>query len=487
MQTVMNKETTTIELVDYEIPIIARGQVIDNYSLTFGGRHGSATFKTPDAKRYLNKIVLKNPSQQKALYNLSIEEILNFMDDLGQRLVLKENEYLQDAFTLNCEASGLTKTVLYGTYQALPMLLSKESLREMLNQRIGIKYLENWVPTTMSNGQTISVRAFGARTVHVIAGNVPLVAAGTIARSCCTRCDTIIKLPSNDPLTATALARTMIDMEPNHPITKSVVIAYWKGGDTEFETAFYKPENIEKIIAWGGYASIKHITKYLQPGIDLITLDPKLSMSIIGADAFQTEEILRTVAQRAAIDIGAFNQEACVNSRVIYVQSGTDSAGIDRLNELGAYLYYSLVNLPSHVSTPAKEFDVDLKSNIDGLRMDDMFYRVFGGHENEGAVIVSQMDEPVDFSDQLCGRVVNLVPIDDVQTAIQSVNAYTQTVGIYPEQLKQQIRDELILNGVQRIVSLGFAPNGSFATPQDAIEPLRRMCKWVMDEQSVPC
>lgn len=485
MQSVMEEDTTTIEIVDYNIPIIARGQIISDYCLTFGGRHGLATFKTPDAKKYLNKIVLKNSSLQKALYDLSIDEILTFMDDLGQRLVLKENEYLQDAFALNCEASGLTKSVLYGTYQALPMLLSKESLHEMLEQRIGIKYLEGWVPTTLNNGQIVSVRAFGARTVHVIAGNVPLVSAGTIARSCCTRCDTIIKLPSNDPLTATALALTMIEMEPNHPITKSISVAYWKGGDTEFETAFYKPENIEKIIAWGGYSSIKHITKYLQPGIDLITLDPKLSTSIIGAEAFQSEETLRTVAQRAAIDIGAFNQEACVNSRVIYVQSGTDEVGIDRLNELGAYLYYALVNLPSHVSTPTKEFDVDLKSNLDGLRMDDMFYRVFGGHENEGAVIVSQIDEPVDFSDQLCGRVVNLVPIDNVQTAIQSVNAYTQTVGIYPEHLKQEIRDELILHGVQRIVSLGFAPNGSFSTPQDAIEPLRRMCKFVMDEQSV--
>ncbi|MFW9903674.1 MAG: acyl-CoA reductase [Candidatus Thorarchaeota archaeon] len=487
MQTVMEKDETTIEIVDYKIPIITRGRIIDDYTLTFGGRHGSAIFITPDAKKYLNQIVLKNPAQQKALYDLSIDEILTFMDDLGQRLVLKDNEYLQDAFALNCEVSGLTKSVLYGTYQALPMLLSKDSLFEMLEQRIGIRYLEDWVPTQMNNGQTVLVRAFGARTVHVIAGNVPLVAAGTIARSCCTRCDTIIKLPSNDPLTATALAQTMIEMEPNHPITKSVVVVYFKGGDTEFETAFYRPENIDKIIAWGGYASIKHITKYLQPGIDIITLDPKLSMSIIGVEAFQNEETMRMVAQRAAIDIGAFNQEACVNSRVIYVESGTDEVGIDKLNELGAYLYYALVNLPSHVSTPAKEFDVDLKSNIDGLRMDDMFYRVFGGHENEGAVIVSQVDEPVDFSDQLCGRVVNLVPIDNVQTAIQSVNAYTQTVGIYPESLKRQIRDELILHGVQRIVSLGFAPNGSFATPQDAIEPLRRMCKWIIDEQSVPC
>ena len=165
----------------------------------------------------------------------------------------------------------------------------------------------------------------------------------------------------------------------------------------------------------------------------MITLDPKLSTSIIGSGAFRDEETLRTVAQRAAIDVGAFNQEACVNSRVMYVQSGTDEEGIEKINQLGAYLYYALTNLPENISAPAKVFDVNLKAQLDGLRMDEDFYKVMGGEQNEGAVIVSQIDEPVDFSQKLCGRVVNLVPIDDLQTAIKSVNAYTQTVGIYPE------------------------------------------------------
>ena len=483
----LNEPQTIIQLAEYEVPIIARGEVITDYSLTFGGRNGSATFIAPDPKKYLHKIVLSNPSHLRDLYNISIEEILDFLYDLGQRLVLRENEYLKDAYMLAMEASGLTHGVLLNAYSTLPLFFSKEFMREMLEKRIGIDYLEKWVPTQLNDGRTVSVRAFGARTVHIIAGNVPLVAAGTIIRSCSTRCDTIIKMPSNDPLTATAIARTMYEMEPNHPITKHLCVLYFKGGDTEFETSFYRPQNVEKIIAWGGFTSIKHISKYLQPGIDLITLDPKLSTSIIGSAAFQDEETMRTVAQRAAIDVGAYNQEACVNSRVMYVQSGIDDQGIKKINQLGVYLYYALINLPAHISAPAKVFNVDLKAQLDGLRIDNDFYKVFGGERNEGAVIVSQIDEPVDFSQQLCGRVVNLVPIDDLQTAIQSVNSYTQTVGIYPERLKQSIRDDLILHGVQRIVSLGHAPDVSFGTPQDAIEPLRRMLKWVMDEQAVPC
>ncbi|MFX0120624.1 MAG: acyl-CoA reductase [Candidatus Hodarchaeota archaeon] len=485
MQTVENQKIL-IELTEHEIPIISRGKIITDYTESFGGRHG-ASFNTPDPMKYLSHIPLTNPEKLKDLYDLCIDEILGFLHDLGERLVLCENEYLRDAYNLAMEASGLTHKVLLTTYTVLPLLFNKETVREMLEQRIGIKYLENWVPTMMMKGQTVSIRAIGARTAHIIAGNVPLVAAGTIIRGCSTRCDTIIKLPSNDPLTASALVRTMIEMEPNHPITKHVCVVYWKGGDTKFESNFYKPVNIEKIIAWGGFASIKHIAQYLQPGIDLITLDPKLSISIIGSEAFLDEESMRIVAQRAAIDVGAFNQEACVNSRVIFVHSGTDNVGLNKINELGAYLYYALTHLPEHISTPAKEFNIDLKAQIDGLRLDDNFYRIYGGEENEGAVIVSQIDEPVDFSDQLCGRVVNLVPINDLSTAIQSMNAYTQTVGIYPERLKRVIRDDLVMHGVQRIVSLGHAPDGSFSTPQDAIEPLRRMVKWVMDEQSVFC
>ena len=78
---------------------------------------------------------------------------------------------------------------------------------------------------------------------------------------------------------------------------------------------------------------------------------------------------------------------------------------------------------------------------------------VFGGRGNEGAVIVSQEDYPVDFSRTLACRVGNIVPIDSVETAVRSVNAYTQTVGIYPETLKTALRDRLAFQGAQRIVS----------------------------------
>ncbi len=481
MQTTLTKR---LDSKTYEIPIILRGRLIRDFSESFGGRNG-AEFTTPSAKKYVNHIPLSDPSKLKDLYDLSVEEIITFLYDLGQHLTLSENEHLQDAYKLACEASGLTSEVLLTTYRSLPFLFHPTNIREMLEKRIGIQYLDSWVPTKMEDGRTISIRAFGSRTVHIIAGNVPTVSAASLIRGCCTRSDTIFKLPSNDPLTATALIRTMIDLEPTHPLTKHCSVLYWRGGDKEFEERFYRPENIEKIIAWGGFNSIKHISQYLQAGLDLITFDPKISISIIGEEAFQDIRTLSIAAQRAAIDVGSFNQEACLNSRIMYVQSGTSEEGIRRLNRFGELLYSALIHLPSHVSTSPKVFDKTLKDDIEGIRLDEDFYRVYGGKSNEGAVIVSQFDEPVDFSHRLCSRVVNLVPIDSIDSAVQSVNCYTQTVGVFPEVLKFKLRDTLPLYGVQRIVSLGFAATASLATPQDAIEPVRRMCKWIVDEKSV--
>ncbi|MEN8159193.1 MAG: acyl-CoA reductase, partial [Myxococcota bacterium] len=131
--------------------------------------------------------------------------------------------------------------------------------------------------------------------------------------------------------------------------------------------------------------------------------------------------------------------------------------------------------------------DRELRDHVEASRLaGDDWYRVIGGEQNEGAIIVSQIDEAVDYAPMLSGRVANVVPVDDVKKVTDAVNAYTQTVGIYPERLKCELRDQLPLFGAQRLTSLGYACHITTAMPQDAIEPLRRMCKWIVDEECDP-
>jgi hypothetical protein len=273
----------------------------------------------------------------------------------------------------------------------------------------------------------------------------------------------------------------MIDMAPQHPLTKHYSAAYWRGGDSGIETELYKPDNFEKIVAWGGLSSMQHVTRYLQPGLELIAMDPKLSATIIGKEAFESEETMREVACLIARDFGGMNQEACANARVISVQSGTDESGLRRLCHLAEYAYQALRALPPALSSPLMHFNSDLKQEMAGIR-DSPFYRIVGGASDEGAVIVSLIPEPVDFWSLLSCRVANFVPCDDLEEALDLIGIHTQTIGLYPESLKNTLRDRLAFLGAQRIVSLGHHLSMSWALPHDAMEPMRRLCRWVNDE-----
>ncbi|MGO8965637.1 acyl-CoA reductase [Mycobacterium sp.] len=473
-------------MIAYTVPLFLRGRVITDDLVAFGTRKGVAQFQAPDMSRYVERLPLQSPAEMSDLYRLSFDEILDVLEALGDALDFDTNTHLQEAYEASLVANVLPAEMLKNSYRVLRPLFSRENVTEIADSQVGLDYLNGWVPHTLRDGREQRVRAFGSRTLHIPAGNGGLVSAVTILRSVITRSDVIIKAPSNDPLTAIAIARTLADVAPNHPITKHLAVGYWKGGDPAVEETLYQPHHIEKIVAWGGLASVKHITRYIQPGLELIALDPKRSATIIGAEAFADEATMHDVARRAATDIGVANQEGCANARVIYVLTGTDADGLTKANRLGELIYRELMSLPAVVSTPPLYPDRELLDHLEASRMTEDFYRVIGGEQREGAIVVSQFDEAVDYSPMLSGRVANIVPVDDIDKVTAAVNSYTQTIGIYPESLKRRLRDTLPLFGAQRLTSLGYACNVAIASPQDAIEPIRRMCKWIVDEECDP-
>ena len=467
----------------FHVPLIIRGEVIDTAEVSHGGRGGAVSFTSPDVRQHLNRLEAA-PHRLSDLYRIGFDEILDYLEALGQRLVLSKNPWLEQAFDLSCRTSGLGADILRNMYETLGKRLSRTSMKELAEKAVGIPYLEGWVESRLQDGSIARVRAFGARAVHIVAGNAPGVSMMTIARNALIRGDAIIKTPSNDPLTAAAIARTMIDMAPDHPLTKHLSVAYWKGGDDTVEASLYKSSNIEKIVAWGGMASISHIAKYIRPGVELVALDPKLSSSIIGREAFDDDATMKKVAKLLAMDGGGMNQEACTNARVVYVHCGTDDDALEKLNRFGRMVYDAVQALPAEISGPAVRLEPKLEEEIEALKLGgEEWYNVIGGGPR-GAVIVSQLDDPVDFATLLANRVINLVPVDDIEEPVRAVTNYTQTIGIYPESLKRELRDRLALHGAQRLVSLGKALDLPNIGIQDAIEPVRRMCRWIVDEEA---
>jgi hypothetical protein len=475
-----------------DIPIVARGQVIDprpEDSVEFKGR-GGAAFRSPDPHKHIHELVLGNTALLADLNDTKMQDIIEFLAAVGKRLRLDDNAYLQQSFALALQAGGLAEPILRGVYDGMPRMFDPRTLTGLVDKTIGIKYLDGWVPGEGAHSN-VRVRAVGTRQLHITAGNVPVVASLTIIRAALTKSDCLIKSPSNDPLTANAIARTMIEVDAGHPVTKHLAVAYWKGGDEFMDSQIVRTSRIDKITAWGGMSSVKHIQKFLSPGIDLTALNPKYSMSMIGNEALQSEEAMTEAASGIAVIAGFYNQTACANTRIVYVESETDDASLERVVELGRKIVAAFQTLPPVISTPAAAVNKELEAEMAAVALEDDFYSV-GGDTLTGGFVVSRFSDRVEFFDKLNNRVVNLVPVSNLLDVIKWCDDTTQTVGIYPESIRDRLLDAFALAGVQRMVPLkGGDPMKIFdemhtlppGVPHDGIEPMRRNVRWVIDHR----
>lgn len=483
---------TATEPAVIDVPMLIRGRVIDpseDDAVEFGGRVG-ARFRAPDPARHAAQLVLADAGDLGDLAATPTAEIVDFLAALGERLALGRNALMQRAFELALQAGELTEPVLRPIYETFPRWFERRLLEEAVDVNLGGKaYLDGWVPHGAPAART-RIRAVGTRGMHVIAGNVPVVAGVTVIRSALTKSDCLIKVPSNDPFTAMAIVRTMIDLDPDHPVTRHCAVAYWKGGDTAVEREIYRPTRIDKLTAWGGMSSMTHIQQYLVPGIELIGMNPKLSIAIVGREALAGGAETEAAATGVALMAGRLNQTACSSARVVYVECDPDDeAELAGLERLGEAIHAAFGRLPSFESTAPKGAAAELEGDLDAITLDEDFYRVIGDARSAG-VVVSRTADAVDFADRLANRVVNLVPVADIEAVPGWLSEATQTVGIHPDSLHERLRDGLALAGVQHIKALRPSLDGlevddgshTLSLPHDGMEPMRRMVRWTIDQ-----
>ena len=145
--------------------------------------------------------------------------------------------------------------------------------------------LDGWVPKQDFTGRKSFVRAFAPRLIHVLPGNSPGVAVKSVAQGAMVKAINLFKMSSSDPFTMVAILRIMAEIDPTHPIVRSMSAVYWRGGDDAVERVLYRPQYFDKIVAWGGGDAINNVVKYLGPGFQLVSFDPKTSISMVGQEA----------------------------------------------------------------------------------------------------------------------------------------------------------------------------------------------------------
>jgi hypothetical protein len=196
---------------------------------------------------------------------------------------------------------------------------------------------------------------------------------------------------------------------------------------------------------------------------------------MIGAEAFRSDETIAQVAEAAAEDVSTFNQEACLASRILFVEG--ERTGVEKFC---AKLQERLgVDRPT-ASAVARLPPAELREEVEMLQMMDDEAKVWGRFDGRGMVVLT--DAPVGFHPS--GKTANVVHLKALEDAIGHVNVATQTIGIYPEETKVKLRDSLANAGAQRVVRLGSASKHVGGSPHDAMFPLQRLVHWISQENA---
>lgn len=448
------------------VPHVIRGRLVEpgDDHLQYDG------FTTPVLD--LDEIVWPRAEPGPA-FDLPVADVIEFLVAVGRRLDLDSNPHLQHALEASTGITGLGPRVLAQAYRGIDAVFAEDSLWFQVGQEVGRDVLDGWAEVTDPNGRARRIRAFPPRLVHILAGNTPGVTAITVARGALTKGVHLMKLPSNDLYTATAILRTMAEVDPDHPVTRSFSCVYWRGGTREIESALFRAQYFDRLVAWGGDAAIRSALQYVAPGFDLVSFDPKVSVSLLGREALTSEAAIAESAAAAAVDVGLFNQEVCAASRFIYAEGERD----DLERWCGALAAELAVERP-YADAVVAPLPAELRAEVDVLRAMAPDYAVFGADDGSGLVILS--DEPVDFHPS--GKTVNVVRVGSLDDALERINVATQTIGISPASRASQLRDRLASRGMQRIVPLGEVIDVVPGVPHDGFLPLHRFMRWLVDD-----
>ncbi|WP_241666345.1 acyl-CoA reductase [Mycobacterium marseillense] len=456
-----------------KIPHIARGRVLHDAEVEYTTRVGES-FMTP--RLDLDELVWPR-TQPGPAFDLPIAEVLDFLGETAKHLYLDANPYLREAIDEMASVSPHSRRLVENQYRALRAMFEPEALGYQVERELGAGVIDGWTPVHRAGLARCSVRAFPPRLVHVMAGNGAAAAAMSIIRGALTKGVNLLKLPSNDLCTATAILRTMVDVDPDHPTVRSFSAAYWRGGDVDVESVLYRPQYFDKLVAWGAEETIRHALRYVGPGFELVGYDPKVSISMLGKEIFTDDDTLRRAADLGAIDAALLNQEACAASRHQFVEGDVDQ--VDRYCEL---LAEALSVDRDWTDGTIWRTPGDIRDTVDALRYTGE-HGIWGGYDGRGLVIRSA--EPVDFHP--IAKTVNVIPVSNLGEATRFATVATQTVGVHPAARKAELRDRLACAGVQRVVSLGDAfglASAGQGLPHDGFYPLQRLMRWVSDEGS---
>ena len=305
-----------------------------------------------------------------------------------------------------------------------------------------------------------AVRAFGpALLAHVWAGNVPGLPLWSLASGLLVKAGSVGKLPSAEPVFASAFARVLAQVHP--PLGDCLAVAWWPGGEPGASAALYRESEV--VLAYGSNASLSQVRAEVPITTRFLGYGHKLGVALVGREALDTRRGPAT-ARLAARDVVRWEQQGCYSPHVLYVERG---AAIDP-RTFAAYLAGELAQAESR--HPRRELSLQEAGSVSAWRQAIEWRglqagagELLGDEKSSWAVHFSEQPQPpAPTAGYRCITVSAVDSLDDVAPLLEPHAAVLQTAGVAvaPSAL-YWLAESLGRAGITRI-----APLGGMAQPE---------------------
>jgi long-chain-fatty-acyl-CoA reductase len=394
------------------------------------------------------------------LVDVPTDVIIAFLHNVGKNW--KSHEYARRRLYIRhlCRYLGYSEreATVEADWLALT-LCSHFRMHSLLEAELGDRYaLDRWVPHYESE-----VRAWPrGRVLHYLAGNLPVVAITSILRGILTKNVNIVKVPSGDPITSLALAASFADVDPDHPVSRSLSILWWESGKSQAGLEITR--GVDTVVAWGGEDAMRWVASAAGPETDVTWFGPRRSMALIDA----TDDA-REAARRLAHDVAFYQQRACFNVHQAFVVG--DVPNFSKLvgEQLAAYADLLPTSSPTIDEAAAQSMAL-LEARFAGVTV-----REPPGDREWAIVEAAHADS---MAPHPLGRTLYLSEQASV-SELPELGERVQTVALYPFDRASAVRDTLARTGVHRVVELGMTNLFRVGSTHDSVYPLTRLVRIV--------
>lgn len=398
-----------------------------------------------------------------SLSRLSINEIIYFLEKVGKLWQHEDFPLRKQAIDLASKVTGYDPYIINRDYLIIgEYYATRTELFDQLDAEFGTHFiLDEWTPK-----QECLVKAVPRGIVlHIMVGNIPLASVFTVVRSILTKNLTIAKLSSRDPVTSLYFLLSFLQIDPEHTVTKSLSVVYWKGGDEEIEKDIINLSNV--ICVWGGEEAVKGVKPKVPPRAEYIEFGPKRSLSILDLSRIKNVD---NAAARLASDICLYNQEACFSPLSAFFIGGVTDEFVERLR------YWLKINSRR---IPKGSMTFDDHAHISRTKLEELFNgsNISEGKNNQWTLILKDKIDKIEFHP--LGRTIFLYNIKSAEEILHLITENTQSIGVLPWEIGFEYKDLIAERGADRICELGTHTLPRPGFPHDSMYPMTRMVRFM--------